>query len=292
MIFGIVCQMMKTYPFYLVNVFANTHFGGNPLAVFDSADDLTDDQMQTIAHQFNLSETVFIIKPSDNKAVANLRIFTPEYEMPFAGHPTLGSGFILAKLLNFPNEFTLNTLAKPVKIFVNNSHIELQLSGFDIRPSLATIDELSQLINVSPNDIKNRAFWVNSGSCQLLLNVKNQTALNNAKIDKILFENLCQKEQEIEQLCLWCEQGDKIFVRFFFINNGIVVQDSGTGSACANLGAYFISENRYPITKTIHQGDNMGRANRLTLKVDENQQIFVGGNVIEVGKGELFVSKL
>lgn len=280
---------MKTYPFYLVNVFAETHFGGNLLCVFPTADGLTDTQMQAIAKQFNLSETVFIVKPSDDIAVANLRIFTPEYEMPLAGHPTLGSGFVLAKLFNLPNEFMVNTLAKPVKVFVNNAHNELQLSGFDMRPSVATIDELSQLVNLSSNDIENKAFWVNSGSCQLLLNVKNQMALDNAKIDKTLFENLCQKEKEIEQLCLWCEQDDKIFVRFFFINNGVVVQDSGTGSACANLGAYFISQNRYPIQKQIYQGDDMERPNRLTLKIDKNQQIFVGGNVIEVGKGEFYL---
>lgn len=111
---------MKTYPFYLVNVFAESHFGGNPLAVFAHADGLNDEQMQAIAKQFNLSETVFIFPPSDQhgvSAVADLRIFTPNYELPLAGHPTLGSAFILRQLTDLPNHFVLNTLAKPVEVF-------------------------------------------------------------------------------------------------------------------------------------------------------------------------------
>lgn len=289
MIFGTVCQMMKPYPFYLVNVFANTHFGGNPLAVFYSADDLTDEQMQKIACQFNLSETVFVIKASDDRAVANLRIFTPEYELPLAGHPVLGGAFVLKTILNLPNEFRVNTLAKTVDVKIDSDNVVLKLSGFDSHKSVATADELGKLVNLSPNDIKSQAFWVNTGSCQLLLTIKNQTALNTAKIDKTLFENLCQKECQIPQLCLWCEEDDTVFVRFFYMHNGAVVQDAGTGSACANLGAYFIEHNRYPLTKTIHQGDDMGRPNRLTLSVDKNQQIFVGGKVIQVGKGQFFV---
>ena len=90
-------------------------------------------------------------------------------------------------------------------------------------------------------------------------------------------------------LCLWSQDNDDVFVRFFSIEKDQVVQDSGTGSACANLGAYFISQNQYPTYKRIFQGDDMGRPNRLTLKVDESQTIFVGGNVISVGKGEFYL---
>ena len=75
----------------------------------------------------------------------------------------------------------------------------------------------------------------------------------------------------------------------FFEQNRMMVEDSGTGSACANLGAYFIFQNQYPITKIIHQGDDMGRPNRLTLNVDGEQTIFVGGRVVQVAKGEFWV---
>ena len=94
---------MQTYTYHIVNVFADNHFGGNPLAVFPSADGLTDQQMQAIAQQFNLSETVFLFAPTAKhgvQAVADLRIFTPNYEMPLAGHPTLGAAFVIQQLQN------------------------------------------------------------------------------------------------------------------------------------------------------------------------------------------------
>lgn len=283
---------MQKYPYHLVNVFAETHFGGNPLAVFPKADGLTDEQMQAIAQQFNLSETVFIFSPTDKhgvEAVADLRIFTPNYELPLAGHPTLGSSFILHNYSNLPDEFALNTQAKPVKISVQNRHAEMQLAGFSHENSLATVEELAKAINLTPHHITSQAFWLNSGSPQLLLQVLNKESLFNANIDKDLLAEICQKDHGREMICLWTMENDIIYVRFFFIQNGAVLQDSGTGSACANLGAYFILQNQYPITKTIYQGDDMGRPNRLTLKVDSEQNIFVGGQVIEVGQGEFYL---
>ena len=89
--------MSQTYPYRIVNVFAESRFGGNPLAVFTDAAGLSDADMQLIARQFNLSETVFI-HPGDDAALASLRIFTPSFELPFAGHPTIGSAAVLHAL--------------------------------------------------------------------------------------------------------------------------------------------------------------------------------------------------
>lgn len=289
---------MNIYSYYLVNVFAESHFGGNPLAVFPNADGLTDQQMQQIAQQFNLSETVFIFKPTDlhgenshnQQAVANLRIFTPNYELPLAGHPTLGSSFMLQKLQNLPIEFILNTQAKPVKITVQGSHIKMQIAGFSHETSLATADELAKAIGLTPQDIEPQAFWLNSGSPQLLLQVLSKESLFNAKIDKDLLTEICQKNHGREMICLWFADSDnQVFVRFFSLENGAIIQDSGTGSACANLGAYFILQGQFPLEKAIFQGDDIGRPNRLSLRVDSEQNIFVGGNVIEVGKGEFYL---
>lgn len=280
------------YPFYLVNVFAESHFGGNPLCVFPQADDLSDEHMQSIAKQFNLSETVFVFSPSNlhnQQAVADLRIFTPDHELPLAGHPTLGSAFVIHQLLQLGNQFVLNTRAKAVNIAINDNHVKLNITGFDDKISLATKDELAKAIGLNTSDIDNHAFWIDSGSSQLLLKVLSKDSLYQAKINKELLQAICQKDKERDVICLWYDENDIVFVRFFFIQNGVMLQDSGTGSACANLGAYFISQNHYPITKTIHQGDDMGRPNRLSLEVDENQNIFVGGNVTAVGKGEFYV---
>lgn len=86
-------------------------------------------------------------------------------------------------------------------------------------------------------------------------------------------------------LYLWHEQGHPVHARMFYAQSGTLLEDSGTGSACANLGAYMIEQNRFPITLDIRQGEQTGRLNHLHLRVDEAKQIYVGGQVIEVGKG-------
>lgn len=280
---------MNAYDYYLVNVFAKTHFSGNPLAVFPKAQGLNDKQMQAIAKQFNLSETAFVFDSTDNKAVANLRIFTPEYELPLAGHPVLGSAFILKKLQKLPNDFVLNTTAKPVDITSYHNHIAMKITGFDYKISKATADELAMLVNLGIKDIDTEGFWINCGSSQLFLKVTNKNSLFKATINKDMLINICQKDNEQQMICLWAMQNDVIFVRFFFIQNGIVIQDSGTGSACANLGAYFILKNTYPLTKCVYQGDDIGRPNRLTLSVNDKKHIQIGGDVIKVGKGEFYL---
>lgn len=287
---------MQQYPFHLVNVFAETHFGGNPLAVFPHADGLNDEQMQSIAQQFNLSETVFIFAPTDlhaTKAVANLRIFTPNYEMPLAGHPTLGSGFILKSLNDLPSQFVVNTQAKAVEIFTSNSCIQIKIQGYQAKQINADKASLAALSGINTDDFVGHAYFINSGTQQILVELTNRQALANVQIDmpklrELNIDNPFKTTKE-PSIYYWFDDGEIIHSRMFFEQNNSLVEDSGTGSACANLGAYFISQNHYPISKAIHQGDDMGRPNRLTLKVDNEQNIFVGGKVIEVGKGEFYL---
>ena len=287
---------MQQYPFHLVNVFAESHFGGNPLAVFPHADGLNDEQMQSIAQQFNLSETVFIFAPTDlhgTQAVANLRIFTPNYEMPLAGHSTLGSGFILKSLNDLPSQFVVNTQAKAVEIFTSNSRIQIKIQGYQAKQINADKASLAALSGINTDDFVGHAYFINSGTQQILVELSNRQALANVQIDMAKLRELNIdnpfKTTEEPSIYYWFDDGEIIHSRMFFEQNNSLVEDSGTGSACANLGAYFISQNHYPISKAIHQGDDMGRPNRLTLKVDNEQNIFVGGNVIEVGKGEFYL---
>ncbi|MDE2429694.1 MAG: PhzF family phenazine biosynthesis protein, partial [Burkholderiales bacterium] len=100
---------MRNYPFRLLNVFAESTFGGNPLCVFEHAEGLSDEEMQALALQFNLSETTFIL-PSAT-ATARMRIFTPGTEMPFAGHPSLGTAHVVRTVLGSTNALTLECKA-------------------------------------------------------------------------------------------------------------------------------------------------------------------------------------
>src|SRR5215510_7970131 len=115
---------MARYPFRIVNVFAETPLGGNPLAVFEHGDGLDDATMQALALQFNLSETTFIL-PS-TKATARVRIFTPTYEMPFAGHPTLGSADVVRSLKSAGDNVTLEVKVGVIPVSAKGDRWTLQ----------------------------------------------------------------------------------------------------------------------------------------------------------------------
>src|ERR1700760_43912 len=110
---------MPNYDFITVNVFTQERFGGNPLAVLPDAAGLSDAQMQAIAADFNLSETAFVLPPEDPRNHARVRIFTPRTEMPFAGHPNVGTGFVLATMAGDPPEhYTFEEIAGLVRVHV------------------------------------------------------------------------------------------------------------------------------------------------------------------------------
>lgn len=274
---------MRKYEFFLVNVFAETHFGGNPLAVFPNAQGLSDDEMQLIAAQFNLSETVFAM-PSEN-AAATLRIFTPSYELPLAGHPILGAALILQQKFHLPAHFVLQTKAKPVDIHIQHNIVYLSLNGYHHKPSSATSEELSDALGIASEYLAETAYWINSGSPQLLLEIKNLNALHHAQANYLKLSAICNHQASRTVIYLWHDDGQTIHSRLFAEQNNSLIEDSGTGSAAANLGAYFAMKKQHPLQRTIHQGDHLNRPNRLYLEVDKQETIQVGGKVITVGNG-------
>lgn len=281
---------MRSYAFQLVNVFAESHFGGNPLAVFPHAEGLSDEEMQAIAKQFNLSETVFAF-PSQTAAF-DLRIFTPNYEMPLAGHPILGCAAVLKKRHSLPDHFRINVPAKCVEIHHSLGHFSMEIVGFTAQQSLADNAFLAELTGLSAAQILSPAYYMNAGTMQILLQVADMVALAQLRISREKLQQLIEQDaQPCEpQLYLWCEQPNaQIGARMFFEQDGAMLEDSGTGSACANLGAYFILQGKTPRQQTILQGDFIGRPNRLSLTVTDDQHILVGGNVIEVGEGRFFL---
>lgn len=278
---------MRQYSYALVNVFAESHFGGNPLAVFEQADGLTETEMQLIARQFNLSEVVFIQTPTLPQAVKKLKIFTPDYEMPFAGHPTIGAAFVLHSLLNLPDDYLLQTQAGLVEIQHQQDVITLALKNdVKIENAPLTKAECAGILGLKVSDIASQPSWVNTGVEQLLIELSSEQAVKNCKINA----NLFMKQTAIkDSLYAWCKAGKTVKSRLFFATQGTIVEDPGTGSAAANLGGWHIAQGLTPLELTISQGDEIGRPNLLSLKVDEQNTIFVGGKVIQVGKGEFYL---
>lgn len=278
---------MRTYDYTLVNVFANSHFGGNPLAVFYAAEGLNNDEMQLIARQFNLSEVVFIQESTSKQAVKKLKIFTPDYEMPFAGHPTIGAAFVLHSQFNFPSEYLLQTNAGLVEIQHQQDITTFALKNeVTIQNAPLSIEECAEILGLKPSDIASQPYWVNTGVEQLLVELSSEQAVKNCKINTNLStEKIFLKDS----VYVWYRKDDKVKARLFFQSRGGIVEDPGTGSAAANLGGWHIAHQLVPFTCIIFQGDEIQKPSQLFLRVDEQKNIFVGGKVIQVGKGEFYI---
>ena len=279
---------MHRYHYELVNVFAEEHWGGNPLAVFTQADGLTEQNMQRIARQMNLSECVFIQTPTQPSAVKKLRIFTPEYEMSFAGHPTIGAAFVLRNMLNIPAHCWLQTQAGLVELtYHEEALITFSLPFGTVENAPLTRAEAADILGLKENDIASAPSWVNTGTDQLLVELSHINAIKTCRIQTALFLRKALSKSGISQLYIWHEQNQLASVRLFFALNGTIVEDPGTGSAAANLGSWCVAHGRTPLSWKIQQGDEIGRPNRLTLVV--NDKVHVGGKVIKIGQGEILV---
>lgn len=279
---------MQRYAYELVNVFAETHFGGNPLAVFTQADGLSTPQMQLIARQMNLSEVVFLHQATEKSAVAKLRIFTPEYEMPFAGHPTVGAAFVLRNLLTLGDHFQLQTNAGLVAIQAKQDEITFRLDKGEVENAPLSKQDCADILGLPLEQIASAPSWVDTGVAQLLVELGSAEAVKSCRINSALFLHKSHSKTGIAQMYVWHAQHDEAKVRLFFAMGGAVLEDPGTGSAAANLGSWCIANKRTPLRWKILQGDEIGRPNRLTLNADQ-QHVYVGGKVIAVGRGEIFV---
>lgn len=280
--------------FRLLNVFAETRFGGNPLAVFEDGSGLDAHTMQAIARQFNLSETTFILPAAAAGAAARVRIFTPDFEMPFAGHPLLGTAHVIRDLAAGGDRLLLETGAGLVPVNAEDGRWELEarLRGADPVPE--TRFELASALNIWPDDILAEARVVDTGSRQMVVPLASHDAVARCRPDYERFRHIAQAcGMESFLILVWApDPSDPVTVhaRFFFPQGGAVREDPATGSACANLGGWFIVEEELrPLSRRVLQGEAVGRPSVLSLKVDESGTIRVAGRVIEIGRGEIEV---
>lgn len=287
---------MPDYSFYQVDVFTDQPFGGNPLAVFPDADGLDTDTMQRIAREMNLSETTFVF-PS-TAADFKIRIFTPTREMPFAGHPVVGTHWLLAQIgrvkLQAPRttvRFELGVGVRSAALEVVNGKVERVVMDHQ-RPAFyetATADQsarLAKALTLAPEAISATG-WpvrvVSSGIRQLFVPVRSLQevqAINAAGLDAGALAEVFAELDPVERsngllMVLTRETVDPtahIHTRAFAPSIGIA-EDPATGSATGGLGAYLVEHGVIPVTPpTTHivseQGVEMGRASRLTIEVD------------------------
>ncbi len=286
---------MPTHAFRILNVFAETPFGGNPLAVFEDARGIDDTTMQALALQFNLSETTFIL-PSD-RATARVRIFTPTFEMPFAGHPTLGTAHVVRTQANSGDAVTLEMSAGIIPVEAHGDTWTLQPNTPRFRAVEATRAELAAMLVLAEADVapdpKAPPLWVDTGSEQLVIPLASTDAIRRAapRADLLLLHGHTG-QRAMAYVFAPAPPGPApasarpMVARFFFPKHGAVVEDPGTGSACANLGGWLIATGApLPQRMTIMQGDAVGRPCRLGLEVNAKGEIRVSGRVVELARG-------
>ena len=288
---------MSDYRFRLVNVFAESLFGGNPLCVFEDGRGLDDAQMQALALQFNLSETTFILPAAG--ATAQVRIFTPNFEMAFAGHPTLGSAHIVRELFDAGDKVTLQMKAGIIPVRAYGDRWTLTAGAPSYRQCTLSKADMAAMLNLESRDILDGARWVNTGSEQLIIPIADAGAVARAQAKPDLLAAVANDMEGGRSMAyIFAPNGsengnEKLLARFFFMKHGGIVEDPGTGSATANLGGWIAdrsSNNRsLPVEYTIDQGGNVGRPCRLGLRVDAERTIFVSGRVIEIGRGTVSI---
>jgi trans-2,3-dihydro-3-hydroxyanthranilate isomerase len=281
---------MAAYAYRILNVFTQpgAPLSGNPLCVFERAQAFDAERMQALALQFNLSETTFIL-PSE-RANAAVRIFTPTYEMPFAGHPTLGTAHVV-RALRGGDEIALEMIAGIVPVTARGDTWTLRAAKPPVtRPPAGTRDELAAMLEIPASAIAGEPLWVNTGTEQLVIPLATVDAVRAVRPVPELIAKLGVTDTREEAMAyVWArDTNGELVVRFFFTSHGAVVEDPATGSACANLGGWMLATGRpLPIAETLHQGEAVARPSRLGLRVDVDRAIYVTGAVIELAQGTL-----
>ncbi|TQM58077.1 PhzF family phenazine biosynthesis protein [Humibacillus xanthopallidus] len=276
-------------PFRLLNVFSieGDPFSGNPLAVLTDAGGLSDAEMQSWARQFNLSETAFVTS-HDGAGRASARIFTPGHEMPFAGHPTLGTAAVIASLASAPlDEVTLTVPAGDIPVTRLGAGWSLTAPVATTRAVTSSQADLAAGLGVDPHVVvRSDALWVGAGVEQLIVRVDSVAGVRACRPDAVAMAEHMTSPGRPPHVYVWAWTGPRsIEARLFYTQDGAVHEDPATGSACANLGAWLVHQGSRDVSVDVSQGTAVGRPSVLLLEIDPEGTVHVGGRVEHVGSG-------
>ncbi|UCD94182.1 MAG: PhzF family phenazine biosynthesis protein [Candidatus Zixiibacteriota bacterium] len=288
---------------YIVDVFTEKKYSGNQLAVIRDAAGFSDEDMQRIAKEMNYSETTFILSDKEINGGYDVRIFTPEDELPFAGHPTIGTAFIIQQEIvkKQAEKIVLNLKVGqiPVTILYKNGEPDF-LQFKPVHPSFGkrlSPADIAVALGLSEGDIDGNfpIQVVSTGAGCIIAPLKSLAALKKARVNKeIFFEAV--KDLDTKVILIFSpearEKGNQLSVRFFADELGIV-EDPATGSANGCLAGYLAKYSYFGKEKIdirVDQGHEIGRPSQLFLKAEKKGatiDIYVGGRVIMTARGNL-----
>jgi len=299
--------------FYQADVFTDVAFGGNPVAVIPDAEGLTDLELQQVAREMNLSETVFVFPPSDPAAVVKIRIFTPTQEIPFAGHPVIGTFFVLGMTTRLELREPVTRVLQecnlglfPVELHARNGTI-LRVVMSQPKPQfLDVVDNRDDLFSIAKalgvaryqiTDTRRPVQVVSTGLPVMIVPMRTLTAVRSIIPDVSAVAALCQQYGANGMMVystMTVEQQATVHTRMFAPLIGII-EDPATGSASGALGAYLVQNGVVevgPMTEIVaEQGYEIERPSRILIQVESEddaiQEVKVGGQAVMVVEGTL-----
>ena len=281
-------------PFYIVDVFAEKKYAGNQLAVFFDAENLSDANMQKIAREINFAESTFITKLSPENNTAEIRIFTPEYEMKFAGHPIIGTSWVLINKIfeNQPQNIVLSVPIGEIPVNQSGDLVWLQAAQPEFMDTFST-EDFSSFSNLSSSDFDDKfpIQEVTTGSAFVIVPLQNKKALENLILDQGKMKKWLHAHCKTSHRALYfyCLEDSKLISRMFCIEDNQLKEDAATGSASTCLQAFLLKYHSTEIEIINHQGDFINRPSQIYFKgkLSENHfDIRIGGKTQFVAKGE------
>lgn len=293
---------MRAYSFSIVDVFAEKKYAGNQLAVFREAGGLSDEEMQLFAKEMNYSETTFILSQDKRKGGYDVRIFTPAEEIPFAGHPTLGTAFVIQQeIIRKPVEkVTLNLGIGQIPVALSFSKGEVDELWMEQKhPEFGPeIDRamIARSLSIEDKDIDDRfpVQEVSTGLPFMIVPLKTLEAVKKARVNRDVFFELIADTEAKAPLIFCAETYDpkndlncRVFVDYYDIP-----EDPATGSANGCLAGYLVKYRYFGedrINVRVEQGYEIGRPSLLYLKAEENAEkidVLVGGKVFHIAEGK------
>jgi trans-2,3-dihydro-3-hydroxyanthranilate isomerase len=294
-------KRLKNHVFYLVDVFAEEKYSGNQLAVVTGAKDLSDLQMQKIANEMHFSETTFVLSDKQQSGGYDVRIFTPAAEVPFAGHPTLGTAYVINRFVAKQTKEVVLSL-KVGKIPVNfektpeKGEVLWMKQLSPVFGKTFEVARFSALLGLEKSDFDSKfpIQEVSTGLPFIIVPLMNLDAVKRARVNPTVQHDLMRDSQA--GILVFCPETyrkeNDLNVRVFVDVFGIS-EDPATGSGNGCLAGY-LSKHRYfddsNVDARVEQGFEIGRPSLLLLKAEnkeETMEVRVGGQVVLVGKGEL-----
>lgn len=303
----------RSLKFYQADVFTGDPFGGNPVAVFPDAQGLSDYQLQQIAREMNLSETVFVLPPTDGAAIVRLRIFTPTQELPFAGHPVLGTFYVLAQLgliaatdgvTRVMQECNIGLFS--VELHAREGEVTLVVMTQPKPEFLGPVGAMEDVYEIAralglPKYVITEMKWpievVSTGLPVIIVPVRTLTAVRSIQPDASAIMDLCSRfgaNGLMAFTTVTVEPSATVHARMFAPSIGIL-EDPATGSASGALGAYLVQNGVVDVAPTteivIEQGYEIERPSQIFVRVESDDDIIqtvkVGGQCVMVVEGTL-----